>query len=305
MKVDKILILGLSGMLGHKLFLQLSRHKNYEVYATARNRDKWIEDLPPDLSARVRFNVEAGDMEGITRIIAETGPDLVINCIGIVKQQALGKDHLASISINALFPHLLARACGQEGTRLLHISTDCVFSGNKGGYTEDDTPDCVDLYGRSKLLGEVDYPHCLTLRTSIIGPELGSQNGLIAWFLAQENKIQGYTRHIYSGFTTVELARIIARYIISNPSLSGVYHLSSDPISKYDLLCLVAKRYGKEIEIEPYDGTVCDRSLDSAKLRRLLDYTPPSWPDMIDRMYRDHSSSPYFAQDGSVTANIE
>lgn len=288
-----MLVLGASGMLGHKLFLRLSSYENLDVFATARYKSSWAKALPTELLNNLQLNVDANDLGSLITAINVIKPDLVINCIGIVKQGSYGQDALTNISINALLPHRLALICEEVGTRLLHISTDCVFSGNKGNYSETDIPDAIDLYGRSKLLGEVSYPHCLTLRTSIIGHELQSQLGLIEWFFAQKDKVQGYTRHIYTGFPTVELADIIARYIIPNTSISGIYHLSSDPISKYELLKLVASKYNQEIVIEPYGETFCDRSLDSSKFRYLTGFAPPSWPEMIDKMYQDYLTVPY------------
>jgi dTDP-4-dehydrorhamnose reductase len=288
-----VLILGASGMLGHKLFLNLSENKNLDVYATVRKLDSLSEFLSPELMKCVQSNVDASIFNSIIRSIDLVKPDLVINCIGIVKQSSLGQDPLTNISINALLPHKIARVCQESHTRLLHISTDCVFSGNKGNYNEADIPDGTDFYGRSKLLGEVDNPHCLTLRTSIIGHELQTRLGLIEWFMSQNERIQGYTRHMYSGFPTVELARIIAGYIIPNPKISGVYHLASEPISKYELLKLVAFKYGKKIEIEPDDKSFCERSLDSSRFRKLTGFSPSSWPEMIDAMYQDYINTPY------------
>ena len=289
----KVLILGATGMLGHKLFLHLSGYEHLDVYATARYKDTWTKLLPPELLKNLQLNVDANDFDSLIRAIDLIKPELVINCIGIVKQGYYGQDPLVNISINALLPHRIAQICEKNGTRLLHISTDCVFSGDKGNYSETDFPDAIDLYGRSKLLGEVSYPHCLTLRTSIIGHELLSQLGLLEWFMAQEGKVQGFTRHIYTGFPTNELASIIAHYVIPNTWLNGVYNLSSEPISKYELLTLIARKYKKNIEIEPYDGTFCNRSLDSSKFRKLLGFSPSSWPEMIDRMYQDYLTFPY------------
>jgi len=288
MEVTKILILGVNGMLGHKLFLHLSDYEDLHVFGTARNRDACLKCFPLQLSGNVHFNVDVNNFDSLIEVISLVKPDLVINCIGIIKQGALGQDHYENIYVNALFPHKIARICAESGARMLHISTDCVFSGAKGSYLETDVADGLDLYGRCKLLGEVNYSHCLTLRTSIIGHELQSQLGLIEWFLAQKDRVLGFTRHIYSGFPTVELARIIARYIIPSPWISGLYHLSSNPITKYELLKLVALKYNKEIAIEPYDDTFCDRSLDSSKLCNLIGFSPPSWPEMIDRMYQDY-----------------
>lgn len=187
--------------------------------------------------------------------------------------------------------------CRSVGARMIHISTDCVFDGKKGNYTEHDSSNADDLYGRSKFLGEVAYPpHCLTLRTSIIGHELKGKLGLIEWFLAQKGKVDGFTHAVYSGFPTVELAHIITEYILPNKDMNGVYHVSSDPISKYDLLKLVAKRYGKQIKIEPYNKFYQDHSLDSSVFRRITGYTPPSWPELVDKMYQHYISSSCYSK---------
>jgi len=289
----KILIFGVNGMLGHKLFQHLSSYEEFQVHGTARVQGRWLAALPRSLGGKIRLGVDAYDFDTVSQAIRDIRPDWVMNCIGLIKQGSWGKDSPANIFINALLPHQIARVCQESGARLLHFSTDCVFSGQQGNYTEEDFPDAGDLYGRSKLLGEVNDLHCLTLRTSIIGHELQSQLGLMEWFLAQQERVCGYTRHIYTGFPTMELARTIARYIIPHPELHGVYHLSSEPISKYDLLRLAAQTYGKPIEIEPYHETFCDRSLNSSKLRGLVQYTPPPWSEMIDDMYRDFKTTGY------------
>jgi dTDP-4-dehydrorhamnose reductase len=169
-----------------------------------------------------------------------------------------------------------------------------VFDGKKGNYTEQDTSNAADLYGKTKYLGEVHYPHCVTLRTSIIGHELKGKYGLVEWFLAQEGRVRGFTNAIYSGFPTVEMARIMGEYVIPSESLSGLYHVSSEPISKYDLLKLVSEKYGKEIEIEPYDEFRQDRSLESAHFRNVSGYVPPSWSELVDRMHMNYMESPYY-----------
>jgi len=293
MEANKVLVLGGSGMLGHKLFLQLSKQADLEVYTTIRSNNL-VQYIPDTLLPAVIGGVDAGNFSGIVEVLDRIKPQVVINCIGIVKQSSQANDALLNISVNALLPHLVAQACGERGIRFIHISTDCVFAGTKGYYTEDDVADAADLYGRTKLLGEVDYPHTLTLRTSIIGHELQTKQGLVEWFLAQTNKVQGYCRHIFSGFPTIELAKVLSNYIIPNTGLSGVYHLSSQPISKYELLNLIARQYGKTIEIEPYYDTYCDRSLNSQRLRSLINYTAPGWPDMVEAMYQDYMDSPYY-----------
>lgn len=294
MRNKRLLILGATGMLGHTLFEQLSRVNDFDVHATARSTEGLPGVFTSRLIERIKGSVDADNFDSILRVLAEVKPDVVINCIGIIKQLPVAKNPLISISINSLFPHRLALACKVVGARLIHVSTDCVFDGAKGSYTEKDESNATDLYGRTKFLGEVYYPHCVTLRTSIIGHELKGRHGLIEWFLSQEGQARGFTKAIYTGFPTVEMARIIAEYAIPNSDLSGLYHVSSEPISKYDLLKLVAEQYGKLIELVPYEGFQCDRSLDSSRFRRITGYTPPSWPEMIKEMrldYQEHHKS--------------
>jgi len=293
----KVLILGGTGMLGHTLFMQLSLQKNLDVYATARTSSGLFLWFHPDFVEKIRVGVDADNFDTVIRAFASIQPDIVINCIGLIKQLPMASDPLSAIIINSLLPHRISMICRSAGARMIHISTDCVFDGKKGNYTEHDSSNADDLYGRSKFLGEVAYPpHCLTLRTSIIGHELKGKLGLIEWFLAQKGKVNGFTHAIYSGFPTVELAHILLEYIIPKPELTGVYHVSSDPISKYDLLNLVATRYAKQIKIEPYDKFHQDRSLDSSVFRRITGYTPPSWPELVDEMYQHYISSSYNKQ---------
>jgi len=289
----KVLILGGTGMLGHTLFTQLSLQKNLDVYATARTSNGLSLWFSPDLVKKIRADVDADNFDTVIRAFASIQPDIVINCIGLIKQLPMASDPLSAITINSLLPHRISMICRSAGARMIHISTDCVFDGKKGNYKEQDTPNADDLYGRSKCLGEVSYtPHCLTLRTSIIGHELKGKLGLIEWFLAQQGKVRGFTKVIYSGFPTIEFARIIDNYVLPNNELIGVYHVSSDSISKYDLLKLVAIKYDKKIEIEPYDDFRQNRSLDSSLFSRLTGYVPPSWPELVDKMYQDFISLP-------------
>jgi dTDP-4-dehydrorhamnose reductase len=237
---------------------------------------------------RTIAGVDAIDFDSVARAIADVKPDVVINCIGIIKQLKVAKDPIVSLSINSLYPHRLAILCRAAGARMIHISTDCVFSGRKGLYTEDDVSDAEDLYGRTKFLGEVAGPGCLTLRTSIIGRELHSASGLIDWFLSNRGgKIRGFRKAIYTGFTTQALATIVADVIHRHPELSGVWQVSSEPISKFDLLTLVNEVYHAGIEIEPDDTFKCDRSLNSARFRAAVNFRPPSWPEMISEMHCD------------------
>lgn len=278
-----VLILGATGMLGHTLLEQFSQRDELNVYATVRAHG-CLDGIAEPLREKIIANVDADNLDSVLKVLAEVKPEVVINCIGIIKQLAAAKDPLTALTINSLFPHRLALACKAAGCRLIHISTDCVFSGAKGNYSEEDFSDATDLYGRTKFLGEVDYPHCVTLRTSIIGHELKGCYSLIDWFLAQEGRVNGYTGAIYSGFPTVEMARIIAKFVIPNPELSGLYHVSSAPITKYELLRLVAEQYGKQIEITPFTDFHCDRSLDSSRFRAATGYVPPVWSEMIAEM---------------------
>jgi dTDP-4-dehydrorhamnose reductase len=287
----KILILGGSGMLGHRLWINL--RKEHEVWVTVRQASSPFplhNDFP---SAYVRTDVDAINFDQVTRALASIQPNLVINCIGLIKQMGhLSRDPIMSISLNALLPHRISLICRAAKIRMIHISTDCVFSGRKGNYIEEDQSDADDLYGRSKFLGEVAYPpHSITLRTSIIGRELKTRLGLIEWFLSQKDgdTIRGYKRAIFTGFTTDELSRIIIDKVIPNPELTGLYHVSSDPINKYDLLQIANQAFSRKINIIPDEDFFMDRSLDSTRFRQATGYQPPSWAKMIQEMAKDES----------------
>lgn len=280
----KVLVLGASGMLGHAVLRLFAGSPAYEAVGSARSSGV-LRALPADLREHVICGVDVENVDSLTRLFARARPDVVINCIGLVKQLADAEDPLAAIPVNALLPHRLARLADLAGARFIHISTDCVFAGTKGMYSESDIADAQDLYGRSKHLGEVDSPNAVTLRTSIIGHELASAHGLVGWFLAQQGGVKGFTRAIFSGLPTVELARVMRDFVIPRPELHGLHHVSADPISKFDLLHLVAQVYGKSSEITPDDGLRIDRSLDSTRFRALTGYAPPSWPELIRAMH--------------------
>ena len=287
-----MLILGGTGMLGHLLLRYFSADSEYDVHATVRSLAGVEKYFPADMLAR--FSLHAADanyFDSVIRVFASVQPDIVINCIGIIKQLPMASDPLTAISINALLPHRISLLSRTTDARLIHVGTDCVFNGKKGMYTENDQSNAEDLYGRSKYLGEINYPCCVTLRTSIIGHELKGGYGLIEWFLSQTQRVKGFRKAIYSGFPTIELARIIHEYVIPNPELNGIYHVSSEPISKYDLLRLIAERYGKEIEIDSDDDLVLDRSLDSSLFRKMTGYQPPAWDKLVEMMHRDFLSN--------------
>jgi dTDP-4-dehydrorhamnose reductase len=282
----RVLLLGAAGMLGHKLYQQYQ--ERFDVYATTRKPFSAYTQYRLFDEERIISGVEAFDFDAVTKAIADVKPDVVINCIGIIKQLKSAKDPIISLTLNSLFPHRVANLCRAAGIRFIHISTDCVFNGRKGLYTEDDPSDAEDLYGRTKFLGEVDYPGCLTLRTSIIGRELNTTSGLIGWFLSnQGGKIRGFRKAIYTGFTTAALSDIVADVLEKHPNLSGMYQVSSKPINKYDLLLLARDAFRVDIEIEPDDDFVLDRSLDSSRFRAEAGFTPPTWKQMIQSMADD------------------
>jgi dTDP-4-dehydrorhamnose reductase len=278
-----VLVLGASGMLGHTILRFLSTGTDLSVVGSVRSEAAKAL-LPPSMHPLIISSVDVENADSLINLFARTQPDVVINCIGLVKQLAEADDPLAAIPINSLLPHRLAKLCEVRGARLIHISTDCVFAGTRGMYLETDASDAKDLYGRSKFLGEVDTARAVTLRTSIIGPELNSAHGLVGWFLSQGDRARGFTRAIFSGLPTVELARVIGHFVIPRADLRGLYQVSSDPISKYELLRLIAAAYGKSIDIEP-DAALCvDRSLDSSRFRELTGYVPPAWPQLVRAM---------------------
>ena len=281
-------------MLGHALFAHLSTQKTLTVYATTRTAYGLKPWFSTSYTNKVRAGVDADRFDTVLDAITDIQPDLLINCIGLIKQVKTADDPLSAIAINSQFPHQVSKICQTIGARMIHFSTDCVFNGKKGCYREDDPSNADDLYGQSKFLGEVDSSHCVTLRTSIIGHELRGFHGLIEWFLSQKASVRGFTNAIFSGFPTVEIAHIICERVISNFDLQGVYHLSSSPISKYELLKLVAEKYGKQINIEPYNDYIVDRSLDSSKFQKATRYCPPTWSELVDKMFQDFFSAPYY-----------
>lgn len=276
------LVLGASGMLGNACVRALPRDGD-AVFGTVRSSSA-VGFFPPGMRSRIISGIDASDFDSVARAFAKVRPNVVVNCVGMVKQLAEAKDPLTALPLNAMFPHRLHNLSRVAGARLIHISTDCVFSGDRGMYLESDRPDADDLYGVSKRLGEVEGDGAVTLRTSIIGRELTSSRSLVDWFLAREGAVAGYTRAVFSGVPTVELARIIRDYVVPNPEMKGLFHVSAEPINKFDLLTLIARVYGKTIEIKPSDEVVIDRSLDSSRFRSATGYAPPSWPDLIQRM---------------------
>jgi dTDP-4-dehydrorhamnose reductase len=308
--IMKILVLGATGMLGSALVRYFVQAPNIQVLATARESASDVAGLlrvPQScilgnvcfsmdslcaLSAMSAFSgvqrseVVSVETNTMLRTMVDFSPDVIINAVGVIKQNEAAKDSLQLVPLNTLLPHFLARLAKEMGARLIHVSTDCVFSGQKGLYTEGDQADATDLYGRSKYMGEVkDQRHVFTLRTSIIGHELWRKTSLLEWFLAQTGVACGYRKAIFSGLPTVELARVIDQYVLHAPDLHGLYHISSGPIDKYRLLQLIAQYYNKtDIDIQAIDNPLIDRSLDSSRFRQTTGYAPPAWPELIQRM---------------------
>lgn len=278
----RILILGGDGMLGHQLLKSLA--PRHQVRVTLR------QDLESYSSYQLfdKDNAYAGidvrAFERLAEVVADFRPEAIINAVGIVKQRSTAKESIPSLEINSLLPHRLSVLCKAVGARLIHLSTDCIFSGKKGNYQETDPSDAEDLYGKTKFLGETQDSHCLTLRTSIIGRELSRHKSLLEWFLGQTGTIKGFTKAIYNGFTTLEMSRILENMLVNHPEASGVYQVSSEPINKYDLLLLFREKLGHIVEIVPDDKFFCDRSLDSTRFRVEFAYTPPTWDAMIEEL---------------------
>ena len=280
----KVLVIGASGMIGSTVLRVLSEKNGWEVFGTVRD-ESVKRFFSASIGERLRAGVDVEDQDSLVRVLDQIRPDVVVNCAGLTKHKPEAEDPLVSIPINTLMPHRLAGLCKLIGVRLIHVSTDCVFSGEKGGYVEDDFADARDVYGKSKALGEVHYPHAITLRTSTIGHELQSQFGLLDWFLSQEGRCKGYTRAVFSGLPTVVFARVVRDIVIPHTELSGLYHVAAKPIAKFDLLKLIADVYGKTIDIVPDDKLMIDRSLDAKRFQLATGYVAPEWPEMIKLMH--------------------
>ncbi len=289
MSTGRILVVGASGMLGHEAIRVLT--PDFEVWGACRNPDA-LPDLgiPVD---RMLAGLDATDARSAKALVDRVKPDLVLNAVGIVKQRADAKAAIPSIEVNSLWPHVLADACERSGARMVHVSTDCVFSGSRGGYREDDVPDAFDLYGRSKLLGEVtDRASAVTLRTSIVGWQIGEPTGLVGWFAAHRNEqLKGFTKAVFSGLTTRALTEVVRDVVMPDASLSGLWHVSAEPIDKYTLLTKLAGFLGWDVDIAPAATPVIDRSLDSTRFRERTGWSPAGWDEMLGRLAREYAQS--------------
>lgn len=280
----RILVLGGDGMLGHQLLKQLA--PRHQVAVTLRQDKHAYESIQLFSDDNAFFGIDVRTIDRVSEVMAQFQADAVINCVGIIKQRPSAKQSILSLEINALLPHRLAVLCRLAGARLVHMSTDCVFSGRKGNYVESDISDAEDLYGRSKFLGEVDEEGCITLRTSIIGHELSRKSSLLEWVLAQQGTVRGFQKAVFSGFTTIEMARIIEMVLENRTEAHGMFQVSSDPIDKHALLLLIRQHLHPTIEVIADREVQIDRSLDSTRFRNYFGYTPPSWPEMIAELAR-------------------
>ena len=284
---QRVLVIGATGMLGSTVFRAFSMDEDFQTYGTIRDASG-ANYFSPELRGALIPNIGVEGESGLVTAFSIAKPDIVINCVGIIKQLPNANDHLESLAINAILPHRLAKFCTMVGARLVHFSTDCVFSGKDGQYKENSFPDAYDLYGRTKYLGEVDYENAITLRTSIIGHELASNKSLVDWFLSQSGEVKGYRKAIFTGLPTIEIARVVKELVIPNLGLKGLYHLSVDPINKFDLLSLVAETYGKDIKIVPDDKMMIDRSLNSDHFRAATGFESKPWTELIRDMHHEY-----------------
>lgn len=278
-------------MLGHAVFNEFWRDKRHEAWGTVRTESgkRFFSD-----SSRQRLisGVDVRNEHAVVGVLNRVRPGVVINAVGVIKQLEIANDPLIVLPVNAMFPHKLAGLCGLLGVRMIQLSSDCVYSGHAGNYVESDIADAEDLYGRSKYIGEVhDQPHVLTLRTSGIGHELDSKHGLLEWFLSQRGRVKGFAKAIYSGLPSVELARVIQEFVLPRPEMNGLYHVSAKPISKLDLLTLIAAVYEKKITIDPDDAVRVDRSLSSGRFTHATGYVAVDWPELIVGMHEHRSSA--------------
>src|ERR1035441_4322503 len=291
MSVARVMVLGGAGMLGHKMF-QVVQERLAGTFCTVR------EDIRKPPFDRVELlhgddvvrGADVTDFPALEAILSAFRPEYVVNCVGVIKQRAEAASPIPSITINSLLPHKLAQMAALWGGCVIHFSTDCVFSGKRGGYVEEDHSDAEDLYGKTKFLGEVAVANALTLRTSIIGRELTEHRSLLDWFLAQNHKtVRGYRKVIYSGVTTNFLAGLVASIIEEHPGLNGLYQVTSEQISKYDLLCLLREVYQLDVCIEPDDLEASDRSMRCDKLREAIAYQCPPWPVLARQLAEDNA----------------
>lgn len=284
-----VLVLGGEGMLGHKMFQVLvARFPDTGCSIRGSLTEPFYRKIDLFRQGTVVDNVDAMDINALEGRLRELRPKVIVNCIGVIKQRDEAKDPIQSITLNSLLPHRLAETARGWGGKLIQFSTDCVFNGRRGNYTEDDPPDAEDLYGRTKQLGEVAAENALTLRTSIIGRELAQFGSLLEWFLGRKGgTVKGFARVIYSGVTTNYLADLVGNLLSDHPALSGLYQVAGPAISKLRLLCMLRDAYKLDVEIVPDEREVSDRSMAGEKFVRATGYEPPNWPDLVAQLVSD------------------
>ena len=292
-----ILVLGGGGMLGHRMVRALKR-TGLPVACTLRGA---AEDFPAGWSkmfagTQLHTGVDLVRIDSVTRLLEEVKPSTVINCVGVIKQRSEGADPVANIAVNALAPHVIARTVQRWGGRLIHVSTDCVFEGSRGNYSETDPAEARDIYGLTKMLGEPSGPGVLTLRTSMVGREIRHHESLLEWLISQNHgRVRGFTKMFWSGVTNIYLADFIVDILKHHQSLEGLYHLSGERVSKHELLVAMRDALGLDVEIVPEEGVVLDRSLDGAKLRSVTKHETPPLRDLLAEIAADAGPYPQIA----------
>jgi dTDP-4-dehydrorhamnose reductase len=280
----RILILGVSGLIGHQLFKQLSQ--NHETFGTLHKSKEKYGALKLLSGYNIIENVDVNNFQFLTGVISSINPDVILNCVGITKRKIKANNILETLQVNALFPHKLAKWTLSNKKRIIHFSTDCVFNGEIGNYTENSLTSAEDIYGRTKALGEIKYSHTLTIRSSFIGRELFDKTELLEWFLAQDGKIiNGFTKTFYSGVSTIYMSKVVNKIITEYPNLSGLYQLAPEnPISKYELLSIAKKAFNLNVEILSDKLQIHNPTLNSTRLRKEINLVVPSWEEMMNEL---------------------
>lgn len=276
-----VVVFGASGMLGHKMLQILSSRFNVTGTLRGANRSQILEEY------NLYEGVDVKNFVSVTTALNELDPDVIVNCIGIVKQLKESDDFNISHMLNSEFPHKLCTYAKSHGMQVIHISTDCVFDGKTGMYTENSIPNATDIYGRTKFTGELHDINAVTLRTSIIGREIDTTHGLLEWFLSKKSGVvYGYEKSIFSGVTTNELSNLVGNIIFKGKNLSGLYHVAATPINKFDLLTMINSylKPNERITINAIDGDIINRSLVGSKLKIAFNYSPPPWKNMLDEV---------------------
>lgn len=283
----KILILGANGMIGHRVLLEANSQFGTEVYgATRRSLDVFLGNKA--FGSNLVENIDVLDWASLENLLHSIRPDVIVNAVGLTLRREKISDLSYAMEINSLYPHKLSNWAAANKSRVIHFSTDCVFGGESGHYTELSLPTAKDNYGKTKFLGEITNNSSLTLRFSCIGQELDVKSELLEWFLAQKGKaIRGFTRAMYSGVTSLVVARETCRIISDFKDLTGLYQISSEPISKYDLLLLAKKHFNIDIKIEAFEGFISDKTLVSEKYSAKTGFKCQSWEAMMQELAND------------------